>query len=187
MTLQEWIDGDFQETDSDYRIADISIIKKNEEGFLKKGIEVLCDEIKPSSVLEFGFGKGWTATAFQNYGVNVHVILEPNTEVYQMALDWKSNYTSDIEILNMFSWDYETDDTFDIVYDDREPFTSECDSKHFTQMKKILPENQCYGMNAGLIGETYCSGNSEGDYSLPFTYNGLNYKQGLTKGILWQQ
>ena len=119
MNNQQWIDGVFEETDTDYRIAGINILYKSEEDYLKKGIELLCDEVKPTSVLEFGFGKGWTASEFQKYGINRHVILEPNKENYQMALDWKSSYSTDIDILNIFSWDYDGSETFDLVCDDR--------------------------------------------------------------------
>ena len=145
MELQEWINGNFTETDTDYQIAGKNILNKNEEEFLVKGIELLCNKVNPSSVLEFGFGKGWTATEFQRKGVTRHVILEPNKEVYQMALKWKKQYDgSDIEILNIFSWDFETDEKFDLIYDDRQQFTMEDDKKHYKQMNKILEEGQLY-------------------------------------------
>ena len=91
MELQEWISGSFQETDTDYQIAGQNILYKSEEDFLVKGVELLCDELSSTSVLEFGFGKGWTATEFQRKGVTRHVILEPNITNYQMALQWKTN------------------------------------------------------------------------------------------------
>jgi spermidine synthase len=116
MNNQQWIDGVFEETDTDYTIAGMNILYKSEEDYLKKGVELLCDKVKPTSVLEFGFGKGWTASEFQKYGVNRHVILEPNKENYQMALEWKSNYSSDIEILNIFSWQYDYVEEFDLIY-----------------------------------------------------------------------
>ena len=125
MEIQEWIDGSFEETDTDYTIAGMNILYKEETEYLKKGVKLLCDKLHPSSVLEFGFGKGWTATEFQRKGVTRHVILEPNKENYQMALTWKDNYSTDIEILNIFSWDYDGGETFDLVYDDREPITSD--------------------------------------------------------------
>ena len=77
MELQEWIDGAFTETDTDYQIAGKNILYKNEEEFLVKGVELLCDKVNPSSVLEFGFGKGWTATEFQRKGITRHVIFFP--------------------------------------------------------------------------------------------------------------
>ena len=85
MKLQDWINGKFEETDVDYKIADRNILWKNEELVLIKGVELLCEKHKPKSVLEFGFGMGWTATEFQKQGVKRHVILEPNKENYQMA------------------------------------------------------------------------------------------------------
>ena len=84
--------------------------------------------------MEFGFGKGWTATEFQRKGVTRHVILEPNIENYQMALTWKSNYSTNIDILNIFSWDYNGGETFDLVYDDREPVTMDDGDNHIAKM-----------------------------------------------------
>ena len=120
----------------------MNILYKKETEYLKKGVKLLCDKLHPKSVLEFGFGKGWTASQFQDYGINRHVILEPNKQNYQMALDWKSNYDTDIEILNIFSWDYNGSEKFDLVYDDRMEVISE--DKHDRQMSKILPIGQWY-------------------------------------------
>ena len=174
MKLQEWIDGTFEETDTDYKIAGMNILYKEEEDYLKKGVKLLCDKIKPTSVLEFGFGKGWTASQFQEYGVNRHVILEPNKENYQMALEWKDSYDTDIEILNIFSWDYDSDEKFDLVYDDRLEAISE--EKHDEQMKKILPLKQWYSGNAIQSNNRKIS-----DYPIFFEIDGINYVQSLAK------
>ena len=174
MELQEWIDGTFEETDTDYTIAGMNILYKNEEDYLKKGVEVLCEKITPQSVLEFGFGKGWTASEFQSYGVNRHVILEPNKENYQMAIEWKSNYDTDIEILNIFSWDYDNDEVFDLVYDDRMEVISE--DKHERQMNKVLPKGQWY---AGF--SVPCDNKKISDYPIFFNVNSNLYVQSLKK------
>ena len=174
MEQQEWIDGAFEETETDYTIAGMNILYKEEKEYLKKGVKLLCDKLHPSSVLEFGFGKGWTATEFQEQGVQRHVILEPNKENYQTALGWKDNYDTDIEIVNIFSWQFETDEKFDLVYDDRLEVISE--ERHDRQMKKILPLKQ------------WCSGNAQqsdsrkiSDYPLFFEVDGINYVQSLSK------
>ena len=65
MKIQNWIDGKFEETETDYKIAGKIILWKYEELVLKKGVELLCNQLNPESVLEFGFGMGWTATEFQ--------------------------------------------------------------------------------------------------------------------------
>ena len=118
----DWVNGKFEETETDYKISDTNILYKNEIEFLPKGVELLCKKLKPKSVLEFGFGMGWTATEFQKQGVQRHVILEPNKENYQMALEWKNKYNTDIEILNIFHWEYEPKEKFNLVYNDIEPF-----------------------------------------------------------------
>ena len=177
MGLQEWIDGAFTETNTDYQIDGKNILYKNEEEFLVKGVELLCNKVNPSSVLEFGFGKGWTATEFQRKGVTRHVILEPNKEVYQAALSWKNSYNTNIEILNIFSWDYNTSETFDLVYDDREPVTSNDDDNHFNNMSNILPSNQLYAFNACIA-----TGDNFGE-SIEYTLSGTKYRQFLTKGF----
>ena len=174
MTNQEWIDGAFTESETDYKIAGQNILYKNEEDYLVKGVELLCDELNPSSVLEFGFGKGWTATEFQRKGITRHVILEPNKENYQMALTWKNDYSTDIEILNIFSWDYEGGETFDLVYDDRQEVISE--TKHEAQMDKILTTGQWY---AGW--SMPCDDEKFSDYPIYFNMNSQSYAQALKK------
>jgi hypothetical protein len=174
MEQQEWIDGAFEETDTDYTIAGMNILYKEETEYLKKGVKLLCDKLHPNSVLEFGFGKGWTATEFQEQGIKRHVILEPNKEVYQTALDWKDKYSSDIEIVNAFSWEFETDEKFDLVYDDRLEVISE--ENHDNQMKKILPLKQWYSGNAIQSDNRKIS-----DYPIFFELDGANYVQSLVK------
>jgi hypothetical protein len=175
MELQEWISGSFQETDTDYQIAGHNILYKNEEDFLVNGVKLLCDKLNPKSVLEFGFGKGWTATEFQRKGVTRHVILEPNIANYQMALEWKNQYDdSDIEILNIFSWEFETNERFDLVYDDRLEAISH--KRHDKQMKKILPIKQWYSGNAIPSDNRKIS-----DYPIFFELDGINYVQSLAK------
>ena len=176
MTNQQWIDGVFAETDTDYTIAGQNILYKNEEDYLVKGVELLCDKLSPASALEFGFGKGWTSTEFQRQGVTRHVILEPNKEVYQMALAWKANYSTDIEILNIFSWDYDGGETFDLVYDDRQQFTLEDDDKHYKQMNKILEDGQWYSSYASKTSSRQHDG-----YPIYFELDGISYAQSLMK------
>ena len=174
MELQEWIDGTFEETETDYTIAGMNILYKEETEYLKKGVKLLCDKLHPKSVLEFGFGKGWTATEFQEQGINRHIILEPNKENYQMALEWKDNYDTDIEILNIFSWDYDSDEKFELVYDDRLEAISE--DRHDEQMKKILPLKQWYS------GFAIANDNKKiSDYPIFFDINSNLYVQSLKK------
>ena len=179
MNKIDWINGKFEETDIDYKIADKNILWKNEIEYLPKGVELLCKKIKPKSVLEFGFGMGWTETEFQKHNIKRHVILEPNKENCQMALEWKKQYNTDIEILNIFSWDYESDEKFDLVYDDRQQFTKECDKKHYEQMNKILKKEQWYARNACIVTKTHVEKTEGGQ--IYYTLNNKRYIQGLRR------
>ena len=176
MELQEWIDGTFEETETDYTIAGMNILYKEEKEYLKKGVKLLCDKLHPKSVLEFGFGKGWTATEFQEQGVKRHVILEPNKENYQMALEWKDNYDTDIEILNIFSWDYDNDEVFDLVYDDRQQFRLEDDDIHYNQMNKVLEDGQLYAYYTNKASNKNYDG-----YPIYFELDNTLYAQTLMK------
>ena len=175
-TNEQWINGKFEETDTEYKISDRNILWKYETPILKKGVELLCKKFKFKSVLEFGFGMGWTATEFQKQGVKRHVILEPNKENYQMALEWKKSYNTDIEILNIFSWNFETDEKFDLVYDDRQQFTLEDDKTHYKQMDKILEDGQWYASFANNASNKYYD-----DYPIYFEMNDILYVQFLRK------
>ena len=175
MELLGWIDGEFEETETDYKIAGRNILYKNEIEFLPKGVELLCRKLKPKSVLEFGFGMGWTATEFQKQGIQRHIILEPNKQNYKMALEWKKQYDdSDIEILNIFSSEFETDEIFDLVYDDRQEVIDE--KRHEKQMNKILIKGQWYA--SWVIP---CDDKSFSDYPIYFNMNNQLYAQALKK------
>ena len=50
MELQEWINGAFEETETDYTIAGMNILYKKETEYLKKGVRLLCDKLHPNSV-----------------------------------------------------------------------------------------------------------------------------------------
>ena len=118
-----------------------------------------------------------TASEFQRKVVTRHVILEPNTEVYQAALVWKANYNTNIDILNIFSWDYSGGETFDLVYDDREPVTLNDDDNHFARMKSILPSTQLYAFNS------YVATGINFGQSIEFILNDVKYRQSLTEGF----
>ena len=114
--MDSWINGKLNKKEDGYYIDDIWILWDWEEDVITKGIKELCKKYKFKSVLELGFGAGWTATEFQKQGIERHVILEPNKESYKKALKWNKNYNA--EIINIFSWEYEPKEKFDLIYDD---------------------------------------------------------------------
>ncbi len=166
-----WISGKLNKKEDGYYIDDEWILYDWEDGVLQKGVEWLCKKYKFKSVLELGFGLGWTATEFQKQGIKRHVILEPNNEVYENALEWNKNHNA--EIVNVFSWEYEPKEKFDLIYDDI-VFLNNAE-KHNNWLKNF--KNQWFARNAGPAG-----GISEGD-SFDFKINNNKYRQ----NIIWQQ
>ena len=93
-----------------------------------------------------------------------------------MALEWKASYDTDIEILNIFSWDYDSDEKFDLVYDDIKQFTLEDDDIHYKQMNKILEDGQWYGSYANIA-----SNKNHDDYPIYFEKDDVLFVQSLMK------
>ena len=122
-----------------------------------------------------GFSSFWDPESqFQKQEVQRHVILEPNKQIYQNALEWKKQFNTDIEILNIFSWEFETDEIFDLVYDDRQEVIDE--KRHEKQMNKILIKGQWYASWA-----IPCDDKSFSDYPIYFNINNQLYAQALKK------
>ena len=118
ITTTQWVNSELTKKEHGYYIEGENecVLYHHEQKGIKKGVELLCKKYKFESVLELGFGKGWTATEFQKQGIKRHVIIEPNKGIYKSALEWNKNHNA--EILNMFSWEYEPNEKFDLVYDD---------------------------------------------------------------------
>jgi len=171
MNTLNWINGKLNKKKDGYYIDDEWILYDWEDGVLQKGVEWLCKKYEFESVLELGFGVGWTATEFQRQGIKRHVILEPNKEVYKKALEWNKNHNA--EVVNVFSWEYEPKEKFDLIYDDIVFLNNT--KKHNNWSKKF--KNQWIARNAGPAG-----GISQGDF-FNFKINNIKYRQ----NIIWQQ
>ena len=169
--MDNWINGKLNKKEDGYYIDDEWILYDWEDGVLQKGVEWLCKKYEFESVLELGFGVGWTATEFQRQGIKRHVILEPNKEVYKKALEWNKNHNA--EVVNVFSWEYEPKEKFDLIYDDIVFLNNT--KKHNNWSKKF--KNQWIARNAGPAG-----GISQGDF-FNFKINNIKYRQ----NIIWQQ
>ena len=113
---------------------------------------------------------GWTATEFQKHGIKKHVILEPNKESYNKALKWNKNY--DAEILNIFSWEYEPKEKFDLIYDDVVYVGGQVEYDNHKNFIKTF-KNQLYAKCA-----LPANGNPQYDY-IDFEINNKKYRQTL--------
>lgn len=120
ISKQDFIKDLVRETKGALLYKNEILVDKNEKGILKKGVKLLCNKYKPKSVLEVGFGLGYTAQEFQDYEIERHTIIEPHPTIYARAVEWANQFPNRyIKVIERFFQDYETDEKFDIVYDDR--------------------------------------------------------------------
>ena len=113
-----FIDGD----------REVCAMESRERAYIRKSVRELCERVHPTSVLEFGFGFGFTTQEFQDKGVTRHVIIEPNDYIYQQALYWRESLPVEIqvnvEIVNCRYQDFETNEHFDLIYNDIAEFVN---------------------------------------------------------------
>jgi len=94
---------------------------EHEHDQIRKEVQDLCECYMPTKVLEVGFGFGYTATQFQECGIEKHVIVEAHPQIADDARKWRAQYPDkDIEIVEEFFQDYiYEEEDYDLIYDDR--------------------------------------------------------------------
>ena len=101
------------------------LMHESEKEEIQKQVRDLCKKYKPKRVLEIGFGLGYTATQFQECGVEKHTIVEAHPTIYQQAVEWAKDYPN-VKIINKFIQDYDYNEKdFDLIYDDRQELVYE--------------------------------------------------------------
>ena len=101
-------------TDND---TEICIMYGNEEEYIKESVHLICERIHPETVVEFGFGFGYTAQQFQDEGVDLHIIYEPNDVIYRKALAWAQGRWG-VFVVNSRFQDFPLPIKVDLVYND---------------------------------------------------------------------
>ena len=84
------------------------LMANSEEPIVKQGLELLFANFPISTVIEIGFGLGFTAKKFQELGVSRHYILEPHPEIFLKAQEWRDQQPNknDIILINEFWQDW---------------------------------------------------------------------------------
>ena len=77
----------------------ICLVYRAEKKIHQSVIKRMCEKYKPKSVIELEFGLGDTCDAFQEYGLDKHIIIESNKEVYEDALVWAKGKEG-VDIIN---------------------------------------------------------------------------------------
>ena len=89
----------------------------HEKPYIEKGVVEICNKIKPRSVIEVGWGLGFTAKKFQELGVKRHVIIEANRQLYETAKAWAKGKLG-VKVIFGFWQDLELKEKFDLLYFD---------------------------------------------------------------------
>jgi len=124
-------------TKDDILIGNRSLMCMAEKPFIQRQAENIIIDHKPESVLEIGFGFGLTAKIFKA-NVKRHLVIEPHPLLAQKARD------AGYDVWEGFAQDFETDEEFDVIYDDRdEVLDEECKLKERVKHKKYIMFELC--------------------------------------------
>jgi len=107
-------DGNIYMTDNDIEHC---IMYGDEELYIKESIRQILKKTNAKSVRELGYGLGFTAQAFQDYGIETHIIYEPNDYIFKKAEKWAKNKDG-VTVVNARFEDASNDKKVDLIYND---------------------------------------------------------------------
>ncbi len=114
---EEYLNSTLTFTDKAIKLGRRHLMNQWEEPFIKKYMLDLLRKYQPASVLEVGFGYGYTASIINAYPtVKRHVIIEPHPEILVLASQWAVG--KNVEIIPKFIEDFKTLEKFDLIWDD---------------------------------------------------------------------
>jgi len=122
MSLDEFMNAKVYKKGNALMINDSEVMYYSEKETITERVLELCRKYKPKKVLEIGFGLGYTATAFQEYGIKEHIILEPQPKIFKKAVKWANKYQGNgrIQLIQSFIQDFKYDEKgYDLIFDDR--------------------------------------------------------------------
>lgn len=117
MTREEYKNSNLVFTNKAIVLGRRHLMNQWEKPFIEKYMLDLLKKYQPTSVLEVGFGYGYTALVINAYPtVTRHVIIEPHPQILALAYEWAKD--KKVEIIPKFVEDYSTLEEFDLVWDD---------------------------------------------------------------------
>jgi len=122
ISKEEFRNGEVYKDGDRLMVGGNDVMYYSEKETITERVLELCRKYKPKKVLEIGFGLGYTATAFQKYGVKEHIILEPQPKIFKKAVKWAKNYQGKgrIQLVQAFMQDFKYDEKgYDLIFDDR--------------------------------------------------------------------
>ena len=99
------------------------IMEKWEEPYIREYMRRILDKYKPETVLETGFGYGYTSDEIQKYGVKKHIIVEAHPAIYKNLEAWAKDKPNVIPVY-AFVEDFKYPEGVDLLFHDAHPRTS---------------------------------------------------------------
>jgi len=100
----------------------VAIMEAWERPHIEAYVRRVLEEHRPESVLEIGYGLGYTARAIADFGIARHIIVECHPDVIANARQWAGDKPR-VEILYGFVEDIELPTGVDLIWDDRHALT----------------------------------------------------------------
>lgn len=119
MTEAEYIAAELTIDADGIRLGDVHVMPSAERDVIQAEVRRLCDMYRPRRVLELGFGLGYSADAFQGYGVDVHTIVEVHPTIVARARTWATGRPGVTIIPGLAQTIPIPNGAWDLVFDDR--------------------------------------------------------------------
>jgi hypothetical protein len=117
MTEEEFKNTPIVEKEDGLYHKNLCLIYRAEEEIQTVAVRRICETLKPKSVIELGFGLGFSANAIQEYGVEKHIIIEAHPYMYNLALAWAEGKEG-VQVINDFYQNVVITEHVDLVYED---------------------------------------------------------------------
>jgi len=143
ISKEEFRNGEIYKEGDRLMLSGNDIMYYSEKKTIEQRVLELCKKYKPKKVLEIGFGLGYTATAFQKYGVKEHIIVEAHPKIFKEAVKWANKYqgNSRIHLVQSFIQNFKYDEKgYDLIFDDR------CELVHNLEAGEVTPRYKVRGL-----------------------------------------
>lgn len=101
----------------------LPVMETWEKPHIEAYIQRVLSEVKPRTVLEIGYGLGYTAQAIQDYGVDTHWIVEAHPIVLDRLKLWARSRPT-VVVIDGFVEDVTLPQSVDLIFDDRHDMTN---------------------------------------------------------------
>ena len=119
MTQDEFLKVKYDVTPKGISLFGSNVMSHAEKGFMQKSVLEICKRVKPKVVLEVGYGLGYSADAFDEYGLEKHYIVEPHPEILALANEKRRILIKD------FIQNVTLNEPIDLIYDDIRDYTGQ--------------------------------------------------------------